>query len=169
MNDLFRVGVFASTHGIKGEINVYPTTDELDRFDYIKDVLMDCGKDGMKELEVEGVKYFKNMPILKFKGIDNINDIEKYKGADIFVTRENAIPLEEGEFYVSDIIGLDVFTDEGNKLGVLKDVIQTGANDVFDVTMENGKSVLLPKIDECILKIDLEEKKITVHMMKGLL
>ncbi len=169
MNDMFRVGVFASTHGIKGEIKVHPTTDDIDRFDYIKDVIMDCGKAGMKELEVEGVKYFKNMPILKFKGIDNINDIEKYRGSDIYVTRENAIPLEEGEYYVADLLGLDVYTDEGNKLGVLKEVIQTGANDVYEVLMSNGKTVLLPKIDECVLNIDLEAGRITVHMMKGLL
>ena len=100
MEDMFRVGVFANTHGIKGEIKVFPTTEDSSRFDYLKEVVMDCGKEGMKSFEVSGARYFKNMVILKLKGIDNINQIEKYKGAELFVTRENAIPLEENEFYI---------------------------------------------------------------------
>ncbi len=167
--DLFRIGVFSNTHGVRGEIKVYPTTDDINRFDYVKDVVMDCGREGMKELEVSGCRYFKNMVIMKFKGIDNINDIEKYKGSDIFVTRENAIPLEEDEYYISDILGADVFDDEDNILGTLKDVMQTGANDVFVVSMKSGREALFPVIDECVKLIDTDNKKVIVHIMSGLL
>lgn len=167
--DLFRIGVFSNTHGVKGEIKVYPTTDDVSRFDYVKDIVMDCGREGMKEFEVSGCRYFKNMVIMKIKGIDDINDIEKYKGSDIYVTRENAIPLEEDEYYISDILGADVYDDEKNILGTLKDVMQTGANDVFIVSMKNGKEALFPVIDECVKLIDTDNKKVIVHVMPGLL
>jgi 16S rRNA processing protein RimM len=167
--DLFRVGVYSNTHGIKGEIKVYPTTDDISRFDYLKHIVMDLGKEGMKEFEVSGCRYFKNMVIMKIKGIDNINDIEKYKGADIYVTRENAVPLEDGEYYIADILGASVVTDTGEDLGVLKDVMQTGANDVYVVTLADGREALLPVIDECVLDIDTENKRVTVHLMPGLI
>ena len=103
------------------------------------------------------------------KSYDNINDIERYKGKDLLVTRENAVPLEEGEYFIADLIDLDVVDEDGNKLGILYDVMQTGANDVYVVkNQENGKEILLPGIEECILDINLEEKKITVHLMEGL-
>ena len=107
--------------------------------------------------------------ILKFKGYDKINDIEMYKGCDLMVTREDAVPLEENEYYIADLIGMDVVTDEGKKLGVLKDVLQTGANDVYVVMTKEGKEILLPVIDECILDVSLEENRVIAHMMPGLL
>lgn len=168
MEELFRVGVISNTHGIKGEVKVYPTTDDIRRFDNLKKVILDTGKEHIN-LNVSGVKYFKNMVILKFKEFDNINDIIKYKGMDLLVTRENAIPLEEGEYYIADIIGSDVITDEDKHLGKLVDVMQTGANDVYVVKMENGKEVLLPSIKQCILDRDIENKVVKVHIMKGLL
>lgn len=168
MEDLFRVGVISNTHGIKGEVKVYPTTDDIRRFDNLKEVILDTGSEQIK-LNVAGVKYFKNMVILKFKEFDNINDIIKYKGMDLLVTRENAIPLEEGEYYIADIIGSDVITDEDKHLGKLVDVMQTGANDVYVVKMENGKEVLLPSIKQCILDRNIENKVVRVHIMKGLL
>ena len=167
--DMFRVGVYSNTHGIKGEIKVFPTTDNISRFDYLKEIVMDCGKEGMKNFEVSGCRYFKNMVIMKIKGIDNINDIEKYKGADIYVTRENAQPLEEDEFYIADILDADVYTDEGEKIGTITDCMQTGANDVFVVKMNNGKEALFPVIKDCVLDIDTNVKKVTVHIMPGLL
>lgn len=169
MEDMFRVGVYANTHGIKGEIKVFPTTDDLGRFDYLKEVVFDTRKEGMITFKVSGCRYFKNMVIMKLKGIDNINDIEKYKGCDLYVTRDNAAKLEEGEYFIADIIGADVMTDEGNKLGKLTDVLQTGANDVYVVKMDNDKEVLLPVIKECVLDVDTENKKVLVHVMKGLL
>lgn len=169
MEDYFRVGIIANTHGIKGEVKVYPTTDDVNRFKDLKEVILDTGKEKLN-LEIQSVKFFKNMAILKFKGIDDINDVEKYKGKDLIVTRENAVPLEEDEFFIADLIDLDVVDDTGKKLGVLYDVLQTGANDVYVVkNQETGKEILLPGIDECILDINPEEGKITVHIMEGLL
>lgn len=163
-----RVGVISSTHGIRGEVKVFPTTDDPKRFKFLKQVILEARRE-TRELEIENVKFFKQFVILKFKGIDNINDIEKYKGAELWVTRENAVPLEEGEYFIADLIGLRVMTDEGKLLGIMKDVLQTGANDVYEVTMEDGKDILLPVIDECILDVDLEKGEILVHVMDGLL
>ena len=168
MEDLLRVGVIANTHGIRGEVKVFPTTDEKERFKDLKKVILDMGKE-QKVLEIQSVRFFKNLVILKFKGIDNINDIEMYKGKDLLVTREDAVPLEEGEYFIADLLDLDVYSDEDEKIGVLYDVIQTGANDVYVVKTEEGKEILLPAIDECILDIDLEESRMTVHIMEGLL
>jgi 16S rRNA processing protein RimM len=129
---------------------------------------MDTGKTQIP-MEVEGCKFFKNQAILKFKGYDNINDIEKYKNSSLWVTRENAIPLEENEFYIADIIDATVYTEDGEELGVLTEVMETGANDVYVVRMKNGKEVLLPAIPECILDVDVEAAKVVVHLMKGLM
>lgn len=168
MEELFRVGVISNTHGIRGEVKVYPTTDNVRRFDDLKEVILDTGKEQLI-LHVTSVKYFKNTVILKFKEFDNINDIIPYKGMDLLVTRENAIPLEEGEYYIADIIGSKVITDEDKILGTLTDVLQTGANDVYVVKTKDGKEVLLPSIEECILDRDIENKIVKVHIMKGLL
>lgn len=168
MEDLLRVGVIANTHGIRGEVKVFPTTDEKERFKDLKKVILDTGKE-QKVLEIQSVRFFKNLVILKFKGIDNINDIEMYKGKDLLVTREDAVPLEEGEYFIADLLDLDVYSDEDEKIGVLYDVMQTGANDVYVIKTEEGKEILLPAIDECILDIDLEESRMTVHIMEGLL
>ena len=120
-------------------------------------------------LDIQSVKYFKELVILKFKGINNINDVEKYVRYDILIDRKDALPLGENENYICDLIDLEVFTDEGERLGVLTDVLQTGANDVYAVTMDDGKEVLLPAIKDCILDVNLEEGKVTVHLMKGLI
>lgn len=168
MQDLLQVGVISSTHGIAGEVKVFPTTDDITRFDYLKEVILDTGKEKL-ELTVSGVKYFKNMVILKFKGIDNINDVEKYRGCSLWVTRENAVELKEDEYFICDLIGLNVITDEGEELGELVDVIQTGANDVYAVRTKEGREVLLPAIEQCVLNVNIEENTMTVHVMEGLL
>ncbi|MFQ9934202.1 MAG: ribosome maturation factor RimM [Lachnospiraceae bacterium] len=167
-NNYLRVGVIANTHGIKGEVKVYPTTDDINRFDNLKEAILDTGKDYIN-LKIQGVKYFKNMVIVKFKGIDNINDIEKYKGKDLLVTRENAVPLEENEYYIADLIDMEVYDENGEKLGVLYDVMQTGANDVYVIRLDSGKELLLPNIDQCILEVNVEDKKMKVHILEGLM
>ncbi len=168
MEDLLRVGVIANTHGIRGEVKVYPTTEDPKRFLDLKEVILDTGKEKLP-LGIEHVRFFKNLVILKFKGINNINDIEKYKGKDLLVTREDAIPLEEGEFFIADLLDLDVYEEDGEKLGVLTDVLQTGANDVYVVTRDSDKKeILIPAIDDCILEISPEEHKIVVHLLEGL-
>lgn len=168
MEDTLRVGVITSTHGVRGEVKVFPTTDDAKRFRKLKEVLLDTGKEQIT-MEIEGVKFFKNMVILKFKGFDNINDIEIYKGRDLLVTRDNAVALGPDENFIVDLIGLSVVTDEGKELGTLTDVIQTGANDVYEVTMPGERKVLLPAIKQCILKVDLEAGKVLVHLLDGLM
>ena len=168
MNEYLRVGVISSTHGIRGEVKVFPTTDDINRFKYLKHVILDTGKEQL-ELEVEGVKFFKQQAILKFKGIDNINDIEKYKGKDLLVTRENAVKLENDEYFIYDIIGSKVITDDEAELGELTEVMTTGANDVYIVKTKEGKEILLPSIKECILDVDVTNKIIKVHVLPGLL
>lgn len=167
-DEMFRVGVIASTHGVKGEVKVFPTTDDPTRYNNLKKVYLDTKKN-LIELNLSGVKYFKKFVIVKFKEYDNINDIEKYKGMDLLIERKDAVPLEEGEYYISDLLGLSVFTDDNIELGTLKDVLQTGANDVYVVEDKNKKEILLPVIKECILKVDLDNKMVTVHMMEGLI
>lgn len=168
MEEYFRVGVIANTHGVHGEVKVYPTTEDIRRFDDLKEVFLD-GKKGKTLLHITGVKYFKNMVILKFAEFQNMDDVLPLKGMDLLVERSNAIPLGQGEYYIADIIGSIVVTDTGETLGTLTDVMQTGANDVYVVKTSQGKEVLLPVIEECILDRDLEKKLVTVHVMKGLL
>lgn len=168
MEDLLKVGVITTTHGVRGEVKVYPTTDSAQRFLDISHVFLDTGKE-QKRLEIEGVKFFKNLAILKFKGIDNINDIEKYKGRDLWISREEAQELGDDEYYIGDLIGMEVRLESGELFGVLQDVLETGANDVYVVKTADGKQVLLPAIHECILDVDLENSAMTVHLMKGLL
>lgn len=124
MEQLLRVGVISSTHGVKGEVKVFPTTDDAARFKKLKQVILDTGKEQLK-LEIEGVKFFKNMVILKFKGYDTIEDIEKYKGKDILVTRDQAVKLGPDENFIVDLIGLKVVTEDGEPFGTLTDVIKT--------------------------------------------
>ena len=167
MEDRFQVGVITSTHGIRGEVKVVPTTDDVRRFKKNMELILDTGKENIL-LTVESVKFFKQFVILKFKGIDNINDIEKYKTKSLYVTRANAVRLRKDEYFIADLLGIDVWEDNGDKLGTLKDVIETGANDVYVITLEDGKELLIPAIKECILEVDIENRKMTVHVMDGL-
>lgn len=168
MEAYFQVGVITSTHGIKGEVKVFPTTDDVKRFETLKQVILDTGK-GHLNLEVEKVKFFKKFAILKFKGIDDINEVEKYRRCPLLVPREEAVPLAEGEYYVADLIGLLVVTDTGLEFGRVKEVMATGANDVYVVdSLEHGE-VLLPAIRQCIKEIDVLSGKMIVHLMDGLI
>lgn len=168
MEQFLRVGVISSTHGIRGEVKVYPTTDDPERFLELDEVILDTGREH-KILKIEGVKFFKNQVILKFKGYDNINDIEKYLKKDLLVDREHAVELGENENFIADLIDMEVVTDEGEVLGTLSDVIETGANDVYAVKTPEGKEILLPAIRDCILDVNVDEKRMTVHVMEGLL
>lgn len=168
MEQFLRVGVISSTHGVRGEVKVFPTTDDINRFNGLKEVYLDTGSDRIP-MEIEQVKFFKNMVILKFKGFDSINEIEKYKGKDLLVSRDKAIKLAPDENFIVDLIGLSVVTDEGEEFGTVTDILQTAANDVYVIEGKDGKEYLFPSIKECILNVDLEEKKVTVHIMDGLL
>lgn len=168
MEEFLQVGAIANTHGIAGEVKVFPMTDDIRRFKQLKEVYLDTGRECVL-LHVASCKFVKNQPVLKFKEFSNINEVEKYKRCGLFITRDQAVPLGKDEYFIADLIGLSVIREDGETLGELTDVLQTGANDVYEVTMEDGKQVLLPVIRECIKKVDLEKRQVTVHVMKGLL
>ena len=168
MEQFLQVGVISSTHGIRGEVKVFPTTDDPARFKKLKKVLLDTGKEQL-ELEIQSVKFFKQFVILKFKGIDNINDIERYRGKELWIRRDQAVDLKKDEYFIADLVGMTVTEEDGRVLGTLTDVIQTGANDVYVVKMENGKEILLPAIRQCILHVDVEAGQMQVHLLPGLL
>ena len=167
MEKLLQVGVISSTHGVRGEVKVFPTTDDIKRFKKLKKVFLDTGREHL-ELEVEGVKFFKQFAILKFKGIDNINDIEKYKGRSLLVDREHAVRLQKNDYFIADMIGMTVFTDDGKEFGTLKDVMETGANDVYVIDSKEHGEVLVPAIKQCILNVDVENQTMEIHLLEGL-
>ena len=167
MEEFFQVGVITATHGIHGEVKVFPTTDDPNRFKKLKKVLLDTGIQKL-ELEVAGVKFFKKFVILKFKEFDDINQVEKYRKCPLLVTRENAVRLKKNEYFIADLIGLKVYTEDGTFLGNLEDVMQTGANDVYQIVTEEGKEILLPAIRQCILDVDIESGNMKVHLLEGL-
>ena len=146
--DLYQVGAITQTHGVRGEVKVFPLTDDVMRFKNMKDLILDTGRE---QITLE------------------VNDVEKYKGAKLYVTKENRVACDEDEYFIADLIGLTVVTEEGQALGTLIDVISTGANDVYVVEMPSGREVLLPAIRDCILNVDDEEGKMTVHLLDGLL
>ena len=168
MEDRLQVGVITSTHGVRGEVKVFPTTDDPNRFKRLKEVILDTGKEEMV-LEIEGVKFFKQFVILKFKGFDNINDIEKYRQKSLYVTRKNAVRLKRDEYFIADLMGLKVLDEQETRIGVLKDGMETGANDVYIIEMMDGKELLLPAIKQCILNVDIENGFMQVHILEGLL
>ena len=167
MEDLFQVGAVTNSHGLRGEAKVFPTTDDPSRYKDLKEVIADTGKQRLV-LEIDGVRFFKQMVIVKFKGIDDINEVLKYKGAKLYVTRENAVQLREDEYFLADLVGLHAETEEGKALGSVKNVLQTGANDVYVIQKDDGRELLVPAIKECVKKIDLEGGRIVLHLLPGL-
>ena len=121
-----------------------------------------------KELEITGVKFFKNLVILKFKDLDNINDVEQFRQAKLLVKREDAVELGEDEYFIADLIGIRVISDEGEELGTISDVLETGANDVYVVSRDGKKDLLIPAIHDCILHVDIEQGQMRVHLLPGL-
>ena len=167
MEKQLQVGVISSTHGVRGEVKVFPTTDDVTRFRQLKKVYLDTGRE-MLPLEIQNVKFFKQFAILKFKGIDNINDIEKYRGKSLMIDREDAVDLDEDEYFIADMIGMKVYTEDGSEFGTLKDVMETGANDVYIIDSPEYGEVLIPAIRECILDVDMDEDRMTIQLMEGL-
>lgn len=168
MEQYIRVGTITSTHGLKGEVKVYPTTDDKRRFSDLEYVYLD-EKHHRRQLFVESARYFKQMVILKFEELDRIEDVESLKGCDLFVDREHAVPLEEGEYYIADLIDMTVVTNDGVTLGILTDVMETGANDVYIVNSDQYGEILIPAIEQCIKSTDIESGVMTVELLPGLL
>ena len=168
MENILQVGVITSTHGVRGEVKVFPTTDDVRRFKRLKEVILDTGKEQIT-LEIEGVKFFKQFVILKFKGLDNINDVEKYRQKSLYVTRENAVRLRKDEYFIADLMGLRVQNEDGEVIGVLREVLETGANDVYVIDLDDGRELLLPAIKQCVLNVDIEGGYVQIHILEGLL
>ena len=162
------IGQIVNTFGIKGVVKVNPWVNDVTRFDDLKKVYIKIRKE-QKELEIEEVKYHKNQVLLKFKGIETIEQAEILRNAILEIDRKDAIPLEEGEYFIADLLESEVYTDEGEKLGILEDIFNTGSNDIYVVKNELGKSILLPRIKEVFKEIDVENKKIIVHLIEGLI
>ena len=168
MKEKLEVGQIVNTFGIKGFVKVYPYVDDISRFDDLKNVYIKSKKEENK-LEIEEVKYQKNMVLIKFKGIETVEQAQNLRNAYVEIDRADAIKLEEGQYFIADLLGLDVFVDNGDKLGILDDIFNNGSTDIYVVKNELGKQFLLPYIDDVIKDIDLENGKITVHLIEGLI
>ncbi|MEE8886603.1 MAG: ribosome maturation factor RimM [Eubacteriales bacterium] len=167
MEQYLKIGTVTSVHGVHGEVKVYPTTDDPRRFDDLDEVILE--RQGMREIHaILSVKHIKNMVVLKLSGIDTVEDAQRFRSYDLFIPREKGVPLGENEYYIADMLGMDVFTEDGNHFGKLKDVIQTGANDVYDVRSDDYGEVLIPAIKACIISVDVEKSRMTVHLLPGL-
>ena len=167
MEEYFRIGVITTTHGLKGEVKVFPTTEDPGRFSELETCYLK-EKDGYRPLKVSTVRYFKNLVILGFEEYTDIEQVMPLKNKELYVDREHAIPLEEGEYYIADILGCDVYDEEGRKLGILEDYLETGAQDVYRIRRDNGKEFLIPAVDEFIREVDVEGRKMVIRLIPGM-
>lgn len=168
MEEYLEIGQIVNTNGLKGFLKVKPLTDDITRFEDLETVYIEKAKE-LVEFKIQDVKYSKNMVLLKLEGIDDINEAEKYKNFYIKINREDAVELEEDSYFIVDIIGCEVYTDENKFLGKVTDVFPTGSNDVYTVKNGQGKDILLPAIEDVVKDIDIENKKIVVHLLEGLI
>lgn len=167
MENLLEIGQIVNSYGIKGFLKVVPYTDDVNRYSKLRTIYIE--KNGkLQEMEIEEVKYHKNLVLLKLKGIDDINDTLQFKNCYIKIDRKDAIELPEDSYFIVDLIGLEVYTDEGKFLGSLIDVFPTGSNDVYVVKNELGKQTLLPAIADVIKSVDISNKKMIVHLLEGM-
>lgn len=167
MTKYLEIGQIVNTFGIKGMVKVMPFTENIERFSKMKTVYVKNKKEN-KKYEIEEVKYHKNMVLIKFKGIENPEQADLLRQCYLLVDRTDEEPLEEGTYYIVDMIGLEVYTEEGELLGILEDIFNTGSNDIYVVKNELGKQILLPSIPDVIKKIDMPNKKVIVHLLPGL-
>lgn len=167
MEQLMEIGQIVNTYGIKGFLKVVPYTDDITRFEDLKSIYIEI-KNSLKTFIIEEVKYSKNLVLLKLKGIDDINAAEIYKNCYIKIDRKDAVKLPEDSYFIVDLIGIKVFTDNNEELGNIVDVYPTGANDIYVVKDELGKQVLLPAIGEVIKSVDIKDKRMIVHLIEGL-
>lgn len=167
MEDLFTIGIITTAHGVHGELKVYPTTDDVKRYKKLKEIIVTNDKI-TETKKVEGVKFFKQFVLLKLEGINTMDDAYKYKNFSLKVTRENAVKCEEDEYFIADLYDLKVYSEENEYIGLVTEVYQTGANDVYEIKREDESTVLIPAIKECIKDVDIKGGKITIHVMEGL-
>lgn len=166
--EYFEVGQIVNTFGIKGQVKVKPFTDDLERFEELKSVLVEKGKE-LIEMQIEEVKYQQTVVLLKLKGIEDMNMAEKLKGCYLKIKREDARKLPNDTYFIADLIGLNVYTEDGILLGKVYDIYNNKSNDIYVIKDELGKQILLPAIKDVIKHIDIENEKITVHLLNGLI
>lgn len=167
MQEYFELGQIVNTFGVKGMVKVKPFTDKVEQFEELGSILVERNK-SMTEMQIEEVKYHKDMVLMKLKGVDDMNAAERLKGCTIKIHRSKARKLEEGEYFIADIIGSDVYTDTDEYLGKVDDIYNTGSSDIYVVKDELGKQILLPAIKDVLLDIDIEKQRVTIHLLKGL-
>ncbi len=167
MTKYLEIGQIVNTFGIKGMVKVKPFTDNIERFSNLEKIYIK-NKSGQTEYKIQEVKYHKNMVLIKFEGIENPEQADLLRNSYLIVDRETEEPLKAGRYYIVDMIGLDVFTDDNEYLGKLEDIYNTGSNDIYVVKNELGKQVLLPAIEDVIKNIDMDNKKVIVHLIPGL-
>ncbi len=168
MDDLLQVGVITSPHGVRGEVKVFPTTDDVKRFSKLKEVYLQTKRE-TSLVHIRSVKYFKNMVILGFEEFGSMNDVETLRQCPLLVDREHAVKLKKDEYFVADLMGLKVSLDDGSLTGTITDVLQTGANDVYEIKLDDGRELLLPAIADCVESVDIEGGLMTAHTLPGLL
>ena len=168
MEERFQVGVITTPHGVQGEAKVFPTTDDPRRFKRLKVVILDTGK-GERTLEIEHVKFFKQFVIIKFKEFHTPEEVAVYRQKSLYVTRENAVRLGKDEYFIADLMGLRILDEDNQEIGVLREVLETGANDVYIIDLKDGRELLLPAIKECVLRVDIEAGEMQIHILDGLL
>jgi 16S rRNA processing protein RimM len=166
--NFLQVGVITTTHGLKGEVKIFPTTDDPKRFDNLKKVYIEYGKERIL-VEIDTVKYFKKLVILKFKEFNKIDEIEKYKGCSLFIPRDQAVKLEEDEYFIAELIDMKIMDEDNQEIGILQDVLETGANDVYVIKLNDKRELLLPAIKQCILEVDSKNNTMKIHILDGLL
>ncbi len=167
MQEYFEIGQIVNTFGVKGFVKVKPFSDDITEFERLGKILVVKNKN-IIEMKIEEVKYQKDMVLMKLEGIEDMDMAERYKGCYLKIHRKDAKELEEGEYFIADIIGSDVYTDTDQYLGKVDDIYNTGSCDIFVVKDELGKQILLPRIEDVILNIDIEKQKVIVHLLKGL-
>ena len=164
----FEIGQIVNTFGIKGMVKVNPFTDDVSQFKDMETILVEK-KDSLLEMKIEEVKYSKNQVLLKLKGIETVEEANKFRNCYLKIPREKARKLPENTYFIADLIGLEVYTEEGNLLGKVEDIYNSGASDIYVIKDELGKQILLPAIKDVIKQIDLEQEKIIVHLLNGLI
>ena len=161
------IGKIVNTHGLRGDVKVIVWMDSPEDFESVQHAYIGSGTDKRK-LTVEMVRYQKNNLIVKFKELADINEAEPLKNSVLYADRDELGELPEGVHYIVDLIGLRVVSDTGEDIGVISDVFNTGANDIYEVKREGKKALLLPVIDDVVKDIDIDAGMVTVHMLEGL-
>lgn len=165
--DYIKVGRIINTHGIRGELKIFPLTDDINRFDDLKIAYLGNNKE---KVEIEEVKYHKGLVIIKFKEFDNINQVLKYKDDFLFIDINDKVQLPENHYFIFDIVDCTVYDTKGQKIGIVTDVLQYSSNDVYVVRdHEKNKEYLIPAVKQFVVDIDVEHKKIVIDPIEGMI